>query len=590
MNEEKLLKIRHTLAHILAGALQKIYKGDVKFGTGPAVDNGFYYDVSGVEIGEKDLKTIEKEMHKIVNQNTAIQQYDLPIDEAKNWAKTEAQPFKQELIEDLAKKGEKQVSFYKIGNFTDLCKGPHLAKTGEVKPKSFKLTKLSGAYWRGNEKNAQMVRIYGVAFNTAEDLQKYEVMQAEALKRDHRKLGKELDLFTFSPLVGAGLPLFTPRGTILRDKLTEYSLSLREKAGFEKVWTPHITKTDLYKTSGHWAKFGDELFLVKSQETSDEFAMKPMNCPHHTQIFASKPRSYRDMPVRYMEATTDYRDEKTGELGGLNRVRSLTQDDSHVFCRTEQIKEEVEQLVKIVQELYKTLNMDKLRARLSYRDASDKYLGEQNLWDMAQSRVKELAIENHLDYFEAEGEAAFYGPKIDFMASDALGREHQVATIQLDFVQPERFGLEYTAEDGKKETPVMIHHATLGSIERFLSVFIEHTAGHFPFWCAPEQIRILTINDTVADYVAEIEAKLRSATLELPIKHNDIRYTVDNRPESLSRKIKDATSMKIPVVFIIGEKDKASRQVSVRVDNEVHAVNFDDLTDNKYFRSHGVPK
>ena len=376
--------------------------------------------------------------------------------------------------------------------------------------------------------------------------------------------------------MGAGLPLFTPRGTWLRETLGNYSLSLRAKKGFEKVWTPHITKIDLYKTSGHYAKFG-EGFAVEGQISKDRFMMKPMNCPHHAQIFASRPRTYKEMPVRYMECTTDYRDEKTGELGGLNRVRSLTQDDSHVFCRNTQIKEEVASLVKIIKELYTTMGMEKLRVRLSYRDDSESYLGDLKLWESAQKQIKELAIENNLDYFEQEGEAAFYGPKLDFMAEDAIGREHQVATVQLDFVQPERFGLEFTNEKGEKERPVMIHHATLGSIERFMSVFIEHTGGWFPFWCAPEQVRILTVNNAVDGYVKQITEILDKIVLNKPLKYNEIRYSVDKTDESLGKKIKRATEMKIPCILIVGPKDMEERVVSVRLKDKEEKINLDDI-------------
>ena len=386
-----------------------------------------------------------------------------------------------------------------------------------------------------------------------------------------------MDLFCFSDLVGAGLPLFTPRGTTLREELSDYSLSLRAANGFSKVWTPHLTKTDLYKTSGHYAKFGGELFMVHSQVSGEDFALKPMNCPHHAQIFASKPRTYRDMPVRYMEATTDYRDERSGELGGLSRVRSLTQDDSHVFCRDSQIKEEVRKLVAIVKELYETVGMSNLRARLSYRDDSDSYLGDEKLWENAQKQIKQAAIDNKLEYFEQEGEAAFYGPKIDFMAEDAIGREHQLATIQIDFVQPERFQLEYTNEKGEKERPVMIHHATLGSIERFMSVFIEHTAGWFPFWCAPEQVRILTVNDTVSNYVDKISTVLKDIVLEKPLAHNHLRFSVDARNESLGKKIKEATLLKIPCLIIVGPKDAEKNEISVRLKDSEEKIPFKDL-------------
>ena len=439
--------------------------------------------------------------------------------------------------------------------------GSSCINTGEIG--AFKLMRVAGAYWRGNENNKQMQRIYGVAFDSQEQLDQYIDALELAKQRDHRKLGRELDLYTTSSLVGVGLPLFTPRGTILRDVVASYSNQLRQRYGFQKVWTPHITKKDLYEKSGHWAKFGDELFLVKSQETSDEMALKPMNCPHHTQIFASQPRSYRDLPIRYLETTTDYRDEKTGELGGLNRVRSLTQDDSHVFCRADQIEEEINNLLSAASELYSTIDM-KLRVRLSYRDDSGAYLGDLELWNTAQNQLKQAVEKVGLEYFEQAGEAAFYGPKIDFMATDAIGREHQVATVQLDFVQPERFGLEYATDSGGFDRPVMIHCALLGSIERFLSVFIEHTGGRFPLWAAPEQIRILTINDSVLDYVREIESILGGIVLADPVKYNEVRFTVDIRNQSLGKKIREATSMKVPVQIIVGPRDVESRQLSIR--------------------------
>jgi threonyl-tRNA synthetase len=468
------------------------------------------------------------------------------------------------------------VSFYKNGNFVDLCRGPHVANTKDVG--AFKLLRVAGAYWRGNEKNPQMQRLYGVAFATQEELDQYLERLEQAKLRDHRKLGKELDLYTISDLVGPGLPLFTPRGTVLRDIMSGYSNQLRQGYGFQKVFTPHITKKELYETSGHWAKFGEELFLVTSQKTSDNFALKPMNCPHHTQIYASQPRSYKDMPIRYLETTTDYRDEKTGELGGLNRVRSLTQDDSHVFARPDQIEQEIHNLLASARELYETIGMQ-LRVRLSYRNEEDKYLGDLALWETAQSQLKAAVIANELEYFEQDGEAAFYGPKIDFMATDAIGREHQVATVQLDFVQPERFGLKYTDQEGNAVQPVMIHCALLGSIERFLSVFIEHTGGWFPLWAAPEQIRILTINDQVLPYVDEIKDVLNGVILMQPLKYNELRYTLDDRNESLGKKIREATTWKIPVQLIVGPQDQESRQVSVRTQAGEEKVTLDNLAE-----------
>ena len=575
-SENDLEKMRHTLSHVLAAAVRELYP-TAKFGIGPAIENGFYYDIDfgKTKISDADLEKVEKKMRGIIAKKHKMTKREATKTEALNWARDNHQDYKVELIEELPE-GDK-ITFYDMGDaFTDLCKGPHVADLSKTGP--FKLVRVAGAYWRGDEKREMLTRIYGVAFSTQKELDEYLKRQEEAKARDHRKLGKELDLFCFSDLVGAGLPLFTPRGTELRELMANYSLSLRGREGFKKVWTPHITKTDLYKTSGHYAKFGDELFMVHSQVNGEDFAMKPMNCPHHAQIFASRPRTYKEMPVRYMEATTDYRDEKTGELGGLSRVRSLTQDDSHVFCRDIQIKEEVKRLVAIVKELYTTMGMQKLRARLSYRSDEDKYLGDKALWDMAQGQIKQAAIDNGLDYFEQEGEAAFYGPKIDFMAEDAIGREHQLATIQLDFVQPERFGLEYVNEKGEKERPVMIHHATLGSIERFLSVFIEHTGGWFPFWCAPEQVRILTVNNKVSKYVDKITAELDKIVLDKPLKYNELRYTVDDSSDSLSKKIKRATEMKIPAVLVVGPKDADEGVVSIRLRDKEEKIKLTKLT------------
>ena len=599
MNEEQLHIMRHSLAHVTAAAIQRLWP-EAKFGVGPVVDSGFYYDIDlgDTKISEANFPKIEKEIRGLIEYGDAFEKSEMPIDEAIAWAKEVNQPYKEELLNDLKRSGTtvakdidtedlgvvangesavSSVTFYKTGKFMDLCRGPHVENTKDITG-VFKLMRVAGAYWRGKETNPQMQRLYGVAFATQEELDQYLGRMEQAKLRDHRKLGKELDIYTTSPLVGTGLPMFTPRGTVLRDVLSGYSNQIRVGYGFEKVWTPHITKTDLYKKSGHWAKFGEELFLVTSQETDDKMAMKPMNCPHHAQIYASRPRSYRELPIRYLETTTVYRDEKTGELGGLDRVRSITQDDSHVFCRPDQVESEVSNLMATARELYSTMDM-KLRVRLSYRDGSDAYLGDKALWEPAQAQLKAAVIANELDYFEEEGEAAFYGPKIDFMATDAIGREHQLATVQLDFVQPGRFGLEYTDNEGNIKTPLMIHCAILGSIERFLSVFIEHTAGWFPFWTAPEQVRILTINNTVADYVEEIKAVLGSAVLMKPIKYNEIRYKVDDRNESLGKKIREATNWKIPVQLIVGQQDKDAREVSVRTQSGEEKIKLDNLVE-----------
>lgn len=588
MSEEQLSAMRHSLAHITAQAVKRLWP-DAKFGVGPVVENGFYYDIDlgQTTISDGDFKKIEKEMRAVINKDFIFERSEKSIDEAIEWARSEKQPYKEELLNDLKRAGTtvakdldsaelglavdgksaiETVSFYTDGDFTDLCRGPHVESTGKVGV--FKLMRVAGAYWRGNEKNAQMQRLYGVAFATQEELDTYLTLLEEAKKRDHRKLGLELDLFAFSPLVGSGLPLFTPRGTVVREELTAFAESLRKAAGFQRVSIPHITKTDLYKVSGHWDKFGDELFLVKSQETSDEFALKPMNCPHHNQIYASSPKSYRDLPIRYFETTTVYRDEKTGELGGLSRVRSITQDDSHIYARRDQLGVEVASLISDVQTLYGTLGLS-LRARLSFRDASDKYLGATELWSLAQDTIKELAVKNELNYFEAEGEAAFYGPKIDFMATDALGREHQVATVQLDFVQPERFKLEYTNQSGEKEQPVMVHCALLGSIERFMSVYIEHTAGRFPMWLAPEQLRIIQVKDSeeVQAFVDELRAQA---------SEKDIRCMVDDTNESVGKKIRAAEILKIPYTLVIGEKEVSERKLSPRVRSDLAVENRDE--------------
>jgi len=592
-SDEHLELIRHSLAHIMAAAVQKLWP-EAQFGVGPTVDNGFYYDIylDNYAFSDKDLKKIEKNMRNLINRKQDFVKSEMSIDQAIDWAKQSGQSFKVELLTDLKKYGttvakeianeieisdkNDTVTFYQVGDFVDLCRGPHIANTSEVG--AFKLMRVSGAYWRGDETKAQMQRIYGVAFATQAELDEYLERLEQAKLRDHRKLGKELDLFTVSPLVGAGLPMFTPRGTVLRELLSGFTNQARQDVGFTKVWTPNMTKHELYEKSGHWAKFGAELFLVKSQETSDQFVMKPMNCPHHAQIYASKARSYKDMPLRYLETTTVYRDEKSGELGGLSRVRAITQDDSHVFCRPDQIGQEIHNLMSVADQVYSTLGM-KLRVRLSYRDDSDAYLGDPQLWQQSQQRLKEAVIANGLDYFEQEGEAAFYGPKIDFMASDAIGREHQVATVQLDFVQPERFELTYVDSDGNHQRPVMIHCAVLGSIERFLSVFIEHTSGWFPFWVAPEQVRILTINDDILPYATQVRNVLNQVVLDAPVRFNPLRVTIDERKESLGKKIREATSFKIPMQIIVGQKDQDAQEVSVRTRDQETKVKLDQLVE-----------
>ncbi len=594
-SHDQLYAMRHSLAHIMAAAIQHQWP-EAKFGVGPVVENGFYYDIDlgDTKVSEEDFGRIEKEMRRIIQEDQKFERYERPVDDAIAWAESQNQPYKCELLNDLKRAGTTVVkdlnvdelglaaegnaavdvvSFYKNGDFEDLCRGPHINSTGVVG--AFKLLRVAGAYWRGKDNNPQMQRLYGVAFATEEELNAHLHLLEEAKKRDHRKLGKDLDLFVISDLVGPGLPLFTHKGTVLRNKLVGYSEQLQRSIGYEAVWAPHMTRIDLYKKSGHYDKY-PERFDVSSTESDDAFMLKPMNCPHVAQIFASRPRSYRDLPQRYMETTTMYRDEKSGELHGLSRVRSLTQDDSHAFVRHDQIEAEMRSVLNIVKQMYQTLDL-KLSVDLSFRDDSDNYFGERSIWDTAQTTIEKVAQEESLDYKVEPGEAAFYGPKIDIYISDALGRKWQCATVQLDFVQPERFDLEYIDDKGEPQRPAMIHKAILGSVERFLSVYIEHTAGWFPFWLAPEQIRILTINDTVLPYVDKITAILSDTILMQPLKYNELRFAVDDRNESLGKKIREATAMKVPVQLIVGPKDVEAGEVSVRTQQGEQKVQLDDL-------------
>lgn len=546
-----LNNLRHSAAHLLAAAVMELYP-KAKRTIGPAIDNGFYFDFdfNGESISEADFPKIEKKMKELLKDWTSFERHELSGDEAKK--EYPGNEYKIELIEEFTKNGEK-VSFYKSGSYWDLCKGGHVENPSK-EIGAFKLTSVAGAYWRGNEKNKMLTRIYGTAFPTQNELDEYLEKVEQAKLRDHRRLGKELDLFVFSDLVGSGLPLFTPRGTILRTELLGFSEQLQQENGYERVFIPHITKTELYKKSGHWDKFGAELFLVKSQETEEDFVLKPMNCPHHTQIFASRKRSYRELPVRYMETTVQYRDEKLGELLGLSRVRAITIDDSHVFCRPDQVEEEFRRIMEMIKKMYSTLKMD-FHARLSFRDSSDKYLGDQKHWDEAQAIIEDLAKKLGLDYSIAEGEAAFYGPKIDIMVVDSLGRQWQCATQQLDFVQPARFGLTYTDADGIEKTPFMIHKAILGSIERFLSVYIEHTGGNFPVWMSPTQVTVIPISEKHNDYAEKIYKEL---------KEKGVRVEIDIRNEKMQGKIRDAQKMKIPFMLILGDKEIEASTVTVR--------------------------
>jgi threonyl-tRNA synthetase len=552
-DQKYLDNLRHTASHLLAAAVMELWP-DTKRTIGPAIENGFYYDFDfgGDKISDDDLPKIEDKMRELLPAWIKFEK----IDETKDSAQTRypENQYKNELIQEIVAKGGK-ITSYKSGDFIDLCRGGHLENPAK-ELRAFKLLSVAGAYWRGDENNKMLTRIYGTAFPTQEELDQYLVMLEEAKKRDHRKLGKELDLFAFSDLVGSGLPLFTPKGTILREELKRFSEELREKRGFQKVWVPHITKIELYKKSGHWDKFGDELFIVESQETSDELVMKPMNCPHHQQLYASRPRSYRDLPIKYLETTSVYRDEKTGELLGLSRVRSITQDDSHTFCTPEQIETVYQELIDITKEFYEILGM-KYRARVSLRDpdSPEKYLGDEKLWQQAQDILIKIAQKSGIDYYEAEGEAAFYGPKIDFMVTDALGREWQLATPQLDFVQPARFGLTYRDKDGSDKTPVMIHYALLGSTERFLSVYIEHTAGLFPVWLSPVQTRIIPISEKFNAYGEKVLVDL---------KNSGVRVELDSSDETLGKRIRNGQAEKIPYLVIVGEKEEKNKSINVR--------------------------
>lgn len=598
---ENLHAMRHSLAHITAAAVQRLWP-QAKFGVGPVVENGFYYDIDlgDQTISDADFGKIEAEMKKIIKANQSFEHFTKPVDEAITWAIEAKQPYKQELLNDLKREGTtvakeldaeelgvaasgdskvEEVSFYQNGDFIDLCRGPHAENTGKVG--AFRLMRIAGAYWRGKEGNPQMQRLYGVAFQTKEELEAYLTALEEAKSRDHRLLGKQLDLFAFSDLVGSGLPLFTPRGTIILNLLKQALLQTGAKYGGQEVRIPHIAKRELYEISGHAQKFSDELFSVKSHYGID-FVMKPVNCPHHTQIFASQPRSYKDLPISYMESTAQYRDEKPGQIGGLGRVRAITVDDGHLFCTVDQIKQEVAKFCGFIKEFHGTLGMyGEHWVSLSVRDYGkpDQYIGDAADWDKAEAMLEEMAKEQGLAAKKMEGEAALYGPKLDFMYKDILGNERQLSTIQLDFSTPKRFKLAYTDADGSEKTPVMIHRAILGSYERFLAILLEKTAGWLPFWLAPEQVRILTINDSVLDYVTKVKEVLDGAVLMQPLKYNEVRYSVDNRSESLGRKIRDAVELKVPVVLIIGNKDAEANQVSVRLRDKEEKVDLAKLSE-----------
>ncbi len=548
-----LEQIRHTLAHLLAMAAKE-FDPSVKLGIGPVTDDGFYYDFQFTKVPTPlDLKTIEKSMIKLVNKKLPMSGRE--ITKAEGEKLFHDQPFKLELLNEYAAEG-KTLTAYTVGEFTDLCKGGHVENTSEIEAGSFTLTRIAGAYWRGSEKNPMLTRIYGFAFSSKAELSAHETMLEEAKKRDHRKLGKELGLFVFSDLVGAGLPLWTPKGTIIRELLNDYVWQLRKARGFQKVTIPHITRKDLYETSGHWKKFAEELFKIETRE-GHLYAMKPMNCPHHTQIFASEPRSYRDMPQRFCETTMVYRDEQSGELSGLSRVLSITQDDAHVFCRESQIEQEAFAIWDIIDTFYGTFGFNNLKVRFSRHDPEqfEKYLGTPEIWKKAEDALLALITKRGVtDYIDGKGEAAMYGPKIDFISRDSLGRTLQVATIQLDFNQPTNFGLVCTNEKGEKETVVMVHCAIMGSIERFMATLIEHLGGNFPLWLSPVQVAILPISDAHHAFATKINFQLTAL---------DIRTHLDLESESLGKKIRSAKVAKIPYTLVIGDQEMADETVTL---------------------------
>ncbi len=548
----------HSSAHLMAEAIEQLFPG-VKFGIGPDIENGFYYDIDSGDrvIVEADLVDIEKKMLALAREKQTYQRTEVTKDQALEFFNAKGDEYKLELISDLA---DGTITFYKSGTFTDLCRGPHLPDTGFIK--AVKLTSIAGAYWRGDEKRKQLTRIYGITFPKAKELEEYLILLEEAKKRDHRKLGKELELFTFSQKVGAGLPLWLPKGAELRERLEQYLKKVQKKAGYQPVITPHIGNVNLYKTSGHFDKYGADSFRpITTPVEGEAFFLKPMNCPHHCEIFNAKPHSYKDLPIRYAEFGTVYRYEQSGELHGLTRVRGFTQDDAHIFCTPDQIKSEFKAVIGIIMQIFKALDFKDFITQISIRDPKqpEKYIGSAENWVKAENAIKEVAEEEGLNAIVVEGEAAFYGPKMDFMVRDAIGRKWQLGTIQVDYNLPERFDLTYTGSDNEKHRPVMIHRAPFGSMERFVAVLIEHCAGKFPLWLAPEQVIVLPISEKYQNYAEKVSQFL---------KNSDIRALIDDRSEKTGRKIRDAEMSKIPFMLVVGEKEEAENTVSVRKQGE----------------------
>ncbi len=544
----------HSSSHLMAEALEALYPG-VKFGIGPAIENGFYYDVdlNGQQISDADLAKIEKKMLELAKTKETFKRIDVSKAEALDYFTKKGDQYKVELINELA---DGTITYYENGNFTDLCRGPHLMNTELIK--AVKLTSIAGAYWRGDEKRQQLTRIYGITFPKKSMLDEYLQVLEEAKKRDHRKIGKEMELFTFSSRVGLGLPLWLPRGSVMRYLMEDFLRKKQAQYGYVQVVTPHIGSKDLYVTSGHYAKYGKDSFQpIHTPQEGEEYMLKPMNCPHHCEIFRSSPRSYRDLPLRIAEFGTVYRYEQSGELHGLTRVRSFTQDDAHLFCRADQIQEEFEKVIDLILYVFKTLNFDKYLAQVSLRDPKhkEKYIGSDENWAKAEQGIIDAAKAKGLNTVVEYGEAAFYGPKLDFMVKDAIGRKWQLGTIQVDYNLPERFQLEYTDADGSKKRPVMIHRAPFGSLERFTAVLLEHTAGHLPLWLSPDQVKVLPVSEKYADYAKKVCDVL---------KNSDIRASIDDRNETLGKRVRETALLRVPVLVIVGEKEVAENLVSVR--------------------------
>lgn len=548
MEAQKIETIRHSLSHILAYAVQELYPG-TKFGIGPSIEKGFYYDFQLLKpLTPNDLQKIEQKMRNLMSRNIAFVKKSASKAQAKELFKE--QPYKLELIEELA-----EITIYQSGNFTDLCAGPHVENTKEISQDSFKLEKIAGAYWKGSEKNAMLTRVYGLAFPTKKELQEHIAMQAEAEKRDHRIYGKRLDLFTFSEIVGSGLPLYTPKGALIRKLLNDYVEELQCKEGYTQVWTPQMAKAELFKTSGHYEKYKDSMFKVVSNFSEEELFLKPMNCPQHTQIYASRMRSYRDLPLRYTDFAMLYRDEKPGELNGLARVRSFSQDDCHIFCREDQVDKEIDKALAMTKKIMKSFKL-KYRYRLSTRDPKhpEKYIGDPKTWEKVEKWAEKIMQRNKIDYFEGPGEAAFYAPKMDLIATDALGRDWQLSTVQIDFFMPERFNLVYINEKGEKVRPVMIHRAIIGSPERFIMILLEHLAGALPLWLSPVQARIMNVSNKHSAYAKIILKEL---------KKEGIRAELDEG-NTIGKRIRNAELQKIPYTLVVGDKEIKTKSIALR--------------------------